>query len=109
MAAKKEKGSYISLELEWMTKKVTQLQAAIDNYDLLNLKDRVENKQTKNGGIIPMVIASKEDQLKSIAMIMEKLPKMLQALDELRQKEDEIKQTKVRGAQELTPLEGGDL
>lgn len=83
-----KKGSYIALELEWMEKKVAELQAAIDSYDLLNLKDRVDYKQTKTGGVIPMVIASKEEQMKSIAMIMEKLPRMLQALDELREKAD---------------------
>lgn len=84
-----KKGSYISLELEWMERKVAELQAAIDSYDLLNLKDRVDYKQTKTGGVIPMVIASKEEQMKSIAMIMEKLPRMLQALDELREKADQ--------------------
>jgi len=84
-----KKPSYVSLELDWMEKKVKQLQAAIDAYDLENLKDRVDYKQTKTGGVMPMVIASIEDQMKAVAMIMEKLPKMLQALDELRQKEEE--------------------
>jgi len=80
-----DKPSYILLELEWLENEIKKLQDDINSYER-PLKDRVELKQTKAGGVIPMVIASKEDQMKAIAFILEKLPKMIGSLGELRQK-----------------------
>ena len=85
--------TYVNTELVWAEEQLASWKAYIDANPMHTLEDRINYKETKAGGVIPMVIASKEDQLKSIAMIMEKLPKMLQALDELRQKEEDIKQT----------------
>lgn len=81
------KHSYILLELKWLEDEIKKLQDDINSYER-PLKDRVELKQTKAGGVIPMVIASKEDQMKAIAFILEKLPKMIGSLAELRQKAD---------------------
>lgn len=92
MATANKKGSYVSLEIEWLEMKIKQLQAAVDNYDLENLEDRMDYKETKNGGFMRTIIASKEDQMKAVAFIMEKLPKMMQALKELRMEEDKIEQ-----------------
>ena len=81
------KPSYISLELEYLEEKIAQLRAAIDNYDLTNLIDRYGPRAMPNGKIVDALVSSKEDQLKTVAFIMEKLPKLLQGLDDLREKE----------------------
>lgn len=86
-----KKPSYISLELEWLEKKIKALQDAIDNYDLSDLKDRYGPKEMPNGRVVNAIISTREDQMKSVAFIMEKLPKMLASLDELRQKEEAAK------------------
>jgi hypothetical protein len=76
------------------------MQTALDNYDLENLQDRIDYKETKNGGMMRTIIASKEDQMKAVAFILEKLPKMLQSLDELREK-DAKKAEIARGGGEI--------
>jgi len=100
--------SYISFELDWLDKKIKSLQAAIDSYDLSNLTDRRGPKELPNGKVVNGVIATQEQQLKAVTDIMEKLQKMLPALDAMREKE-EAKQTQVRGNQGLTPLEEGGI
>ena len=77
-----KKPTYIDLELDWLEKKFEQMRQAVDNYDLTNLQDRLDQKPTKNGGVVRTVIASKEDQLKAVMFIMEKLPKLLQSISE---------------------------
>lgn len=86
MAASKV-NTYISLELEWLELKLKQTRQAIDNYDLDNLIDRYGPRAMPNGKIVDALVSSKEDQLKTVMIILEKLPKMLQGLAELREKE----------------------
>lgn len=97
------KPSYILLELEWLENEVRKLQEDINSYER-PLKDRVELKQTKTGGVIPMVISSKEEQMKAITFILEKLPRMFQSLSELRQKADSAK---FRNDDEMPDIMGG--
>ena len=85
------KPSYISLELEYLELKISQMRAAIDNYNLEDLQDRYGPRAMPNGKIVDALVSSKEDQLKTVAFIMEKLPKMLQGLDDLREKESKRK------------------
>lgn len=85
------KSSYISVELFWLEKKISELQQAVDNYSLEKLEDRYGPRAMPNGKIVDALVSSKEDQLKTVAFIMEKLPKMLQGLDDLREKEDKRK------------------
>ena len=85
--ATKKVGSYINMELEWLERKFQEAQMAIDNYDLKNLQDRYGPRMMPNGKIVDALIESRSDQLKTIMYIMEKLPKMVSSLDELREKE----------------------
>lgn len=87
MATSKNKVSYISLELEYMEEKITRLKEAVDDI-LDNLADRYGPKELPNGKIVQGLISSKESQLKDATSVLEKIPKMLAALDELRQRED---------------------
>lgn len=87
----------ITDELDWYELRVKQAKEYVESIDLSNLKDRVEFKRTANGGMLPMVIASKEAQAKSYMDIMEKIPKLLTALDDLRNKyKDKLPETKGR-------------
>ena len=64
MAVKKT--TYINAELEWAEEQLVQWKAYVDANPLPSLKDRIEYKQTANGGQIPMVVASIESQGKFI-------------------------------------------
>lgn len=76
----------IEEELKWYEKKFTDAKAYVDGIDLANLTDRIEWKPTSKGGMLPMVIASKESQFKSFLDGMKELPKIMDALDNLRNK-----------------------
>lgn len=80
------KSLLITQELEWYEEKTNQIRNYIEGINLATLTDRIEWKPTSKGGVLPMVIASKEAQAKSFMEMMEKLPKILNALDELRNK-----------------------
>lgn len=93
MAKKKE--LLITDELAFYERKVQDALEYIDSINLSDLKDRIEMKPTAKGGVMPMVIASKEQQVASYFNAMEKMPKLLNGLDELRHKyEDKIQETR---------------
>ena len=99
--AKKE-NSYIELELEWLERRAEDLKAYVEKNPIEGLKDRIEWKQTKSGGAMPMVIASIEAQVKSIRGTLKDYVQLCEAIDKLREKED-IK-IKARGNQQISGL-----
>jgi len=76
----------ITPELEFYESKIQQIMEYIESINLGDLNDRMDYKETKNGGSIRTIIASKEQQAKSFMEQMEKLPKLLNSLDDLRNK-----------------------
>lgn len=102
MAAKKN--NYITAELAWAEEQLESWKAYVDANPIHELKDRIEWKVTKTGGSIPMVIASKEAQIKCIQDTMTKYLQLLEVIDKLREKE-ELKKISTRGDAELSPLE----
>jgi len=103
----KKQNSYISTELEWAESQLATWRAYVDDNPLNELKDRIELKPTAKGGVIPMVIASIEQQGKFIQDTMKNYLALLEVVDKLREKEEQKKQ--VRGDQSLGPLESGEL
>jgi hypothetical protein len=83
--AKKE--VYTSAELEWCEKKLLEWKEYIDNNPIHSLKDRIEWKPTAKGGTMPMVIASVEQQIKSLRDTMKEYLAMLQQVEAMREKE----------------------
>lgn len=93
MAKKRE--LLITDELNTYEQMVEESIAYVKSIKLSELEDRIEWKPTGKGGMMPMVIASKESQVKSYFDSMEKIPKLLNGLDELRNKyADVIKETR---------------
>lgn len=78
----------IEEELKEYEIKINQIKEYLNGIDLANLEDRINWRPTKTG-TMPMVIASKEAQAKSFMDLMEKLPKLFNQLDELRNKYQE--------------------
>lgn len=97
MAIKKQ--TYVSAELDWAETKLGEWRDYIDQNPIPSLKDRVQFKQTSNGGAIPMVIASIESQIKSLRDTMKEYLSLLEIVDKLREKE-ELK-SEARGSQEI--------
>jgi hypothetical protein len=97
MANKKQ--SYVSAELDWAEEKLAEWRSYVDANPVSELKDRVQFKQTSNGGAIPMVVASIESQIKSIRDTMKEYLALLDVVDKLREKE-ELK-AEARGSQAI--------
>ena len=83
-----KKNTYISTELEWAEEQLHTWKKYIDDRPIDQLKDRIEWKPTSKGGVIPMVIASIEQQVKSIQDTMVKYLQLLEVVDKLREKEE---------------------
>jgi len=98
MATKKTNNSYIGMELEWLEKKAKEIREYC-NQPIHKLSDRLI------GG---KVVAKKEDQIKSVRETLKDYILIVEALDRLREKE-EAKDPSVRGDQELSPLEKGEI
>lgn len=86
----------IEEELKWYEIKIDQIQSYLEGIDLASLKDRTGLKESPKGGAYPVVVATREQQAKSFMDLMEKLPKLLFQLDELRNKYAE-KEMRTRG------------
>lgn len=91
--------SYVSTELDWAEEKLGEWREYVDKNPLNSLKDRVEWKPTAKGGAIPMVIASIEQQIKSVRDTMKEYLALLDVVDKLREKEEA--KAEVRGSQEI--------
>jgi hypothetical protein len=98
--AKKE--IYTSAELIWCEQKLLEWKEYIDQNPIHSLKDRIEWKPTAKGGTMPMVIASVEQQIKSLRDTMKEYLVMLQQVEAMREKEAE--KAKARGSQEINGM-----
>lgn len=106
MATKKT--TYIDIELEWAEEQLATWKAYVDANPIHLLKHDIQWKPTKNGGTMPMVIASIQQQGKFIQDTMKNYLALLKEVDLMREKEDQKKISK-RGDAELTPFEEGIL
>ena len=83
------KHSLIDEELKWYDAKFAAAKSYLDSINLENLVDRMDYKETKSGGMMRTVVATKESQFKSFLDGMKEIPKILDALDNLRNKYEE--------------------
>lgn len=99
---------YTSVELEWAEKQLLEWRDYVDANPLASLKDRIGNKPTKNGGMMPYVISSIEQQGTFVQKTMENYLKLLAEVDRMRALEEE-KKIKARGVEALSPMEDGTI
>ena len=90
----KKQNSYISAELEWAEEQLQTWRTYIDEHPLHTMKDRIEWKSTKTGGMIPMVISSIEAQGKFVQETMKNYLSLLEVVDKLREKEEAKKEAR---------------
>lgn len=85
MAASKNK--FIKVELDWAELQLETWKNYIDKHPFETMEDRVKWKETKNGGALPIVIASIESQQKNIRDTMKDYLSLLEIVDRLRSAE----------------------
>lgn len=100
MATKKE--VYITAELDWAEEKLREWREYIDINPLDKLEDRIKWKETKAGGMMPMVVASIESQIKSIRDTMKEYLMLLEQVNKMRESEE--KKISLRGKSELSQI-----
>lgn len=97
MVAKKQ--TYISAELDWAEKRLSEWKQYIDDNPINELEDRMAFKQTAKG-TISIVSATVETQIKAIRDTMKEYLSLLEIVDRLR-RQDEKNKVEVRGGQDL--------
>lgn len=104
----KKKGTYTDIELTWAESQLRTWRDYVDAHPISELEDRVEWKQTKTGGTMPMVVATIEQQGKFIQETMKNYLLLLREVEQMREKE-EGKRSSPRGDNSLSPLESGEI
>jgi hypothetical protein len=99
---------FTTLELDWAEKQLQEWREYIEKRPLESLSDRIGTKLTANGGQIPYVISSIEQQGKFIQDTLQKYLLLLKEVENMRAL-DEEKKIKARGVETLSPLEDGSL
>lgn len=94
----KKQNNYISTELDWAEQQLATWKQYVDQNPIHKLKDRIEMKPTARGGVIPMVIASIEQQGKFIQETMKNYLALLEVVDKLREKEEIKIEARGKGA-----------
>lgn len=96
----KKKELYIEYELEFLETKLQELKEYIEANPFSKLEDRIKWKETKGGGTLPIVVASKEAQRKDLTQAMKDYAELIQTINRMR--EDETKKVETRGKTELS-------
>lgn len=102
------KSNYIEIELQFAEEQLESWRKYIEANPIETLKDRMDYKETKNGGIVKTVIASIEAQGKYIQDMLKNYLALLKEVDIMREKE-EAKKVASRGDKETTPFETGEI
>lgn len=93
MAAKK---NLITEDLDWAEEQLLSWKEYIDANPFAKMKDRIEYKSTKTGGMMPMVIQSIEAQITSVRNTMKDYLSLLEVVKRLRT-DEEKKQESAKG------------
>jgi hypothetical protein len=99
---------FVGAELEWAEKQLQEWKDYVEAHPLATLKDRVGQKTTAKGGMIPYVISSIEQQGKFLQETMKMYLMLLSQVDQMRSMEEE-KKIKARGVENLSPFEDGTV
>lgn len=93
--------TYIDVDLEWAEEQLRTWKDYIDNNPISELEDRYDLDGRR-------VVSNIEQQGKYIQETMKNYLSLLREIDSLREKEDE-KEKKIRGKENLSPLESDDI
>lgn len=99
MAAKKP-ALLIEYELEFLETKLKELKDYIEATPFSGLVDRINYKETRNGGMVQTVVASKEAQRKDLTQALKDYADILRTVEAMREKEEA--KIESRGKGEIT-------
>lgn len=82
-----KKALLIEYELEFLEKQLSELKEYIEANPYSTLTDRMAYKETKQGGLIPTLVANKESQRKDLTQALKDYAEILRTVDSMREKE----------------------
>jgi hypothetical protein len=94
----KKANNYITAELDFAEEQLASWKEYVLSNPFPTLKDRVELKQTKTGGVIPMVVSTIEQQGKFLQDTMKNYLALLEIVNNLRDKEEAKKEARGSGS-----------
>lgn len=97
-----KKNSYITAELEFAEEQLETWKKYIQDNPIEEIVDRMDYKETKNGGMIRTVVQTKEAVIKSLRDTLKEYLALLEVVDRLR--EAESKKVETRGKSEISAL-----
>lgn len=95
-----KKALLIEYELDFLDKQLTELKEYIEANPYSTLTDRMQYKETKNGGMVSVCVANKESQRKDLTQALKDYAEILRTVDAMRDKQ-EAKAVPVRGDAQL--------
>jgi len=95
-----KKALLIEYELEFLEKQLEELKEYIEANPYSTLTDRMQYKETKNGGMVSVCVANKESQRKDLTQALKDYGEILRTVDVMREKQ-EAKKVETRGGAEL--------
>lgn len=95
-----KKALLIEYELEFLEKQLEELKEYIEANPYSTLTDRMQYKETKNGGMVSVCVANKESQRKDLTQALKDYAEILRTVDAMREKQ-EAKAVPVRGDVQL--------
>ena len=100
------KNKFINVELDWAEEQLATWKEYVSKHPFGAMEDRVKWKETKSGGMLPIVIASIESQQKNIRDTMKDYLSLLEIVDRLRLAEAK-KAVETRGGIEIPDIMKG--
>ena len=94
-----KKALLIEYELEFLEKQLQELKEYIEANPYSTLADRMAYKETKQGGIIPTLVANKESQRKDLTQALKDYAEILRTVDSMREKE--VTKKEARGSADV--------
>jgi hypothetical protein len=106
MASKKN--NYITADLDFAESQLEKWRRYLEENSYDEAEDRKEMQMTKTGGSFYTVVQTKEAIQKSLRDTTKEYLAMVEIVNKLRENE-EAKKEKIRGNEQLSPIESGDI
>lgn len=90
------KNKFIGIDLEWAREQLKMWKEYVSENPYKDVQDRITFKETKAGGVLPIVVATKESQQKNQRDTMKDYLALLEVVDKLEQIEKK-KEVQTRG------------
>lgn len=78
----------IEYELQFLEAKLKELKDYIEANPFNSISDRISYKELKNGGVLPIVIASREAVRKDLTQALKDYADILRTVESMREKEE---------------------